>query len=175
MIISEKEQKGDSSLKTFGLGVYGGGRWRSPDMLLGEVGLSLIWYMFYIQAGYQPIVQWRWDERRISTYGVPLSVGWRHEVVDRSSWTVIIKAGAMVDYLAFKRTDVNSATWHGYWDIGIGGGSRLAYEIGRGFQIGLVVEGAVYFTSHELTISEGPSMRLNIFGIRSALSFSWEQ
>ncbi len=156
----------------FELAVRGGIKWRSPDLVLGEVSGSLGWRGFVLGAGYQPAVSWSLEGRPLRVSAIPLSLGWHPTVWERRRLRVELALDVVLDRLSVQRQDLPGEE-HSFWDVGVSGGAALSLHLGAGMRLALSGTFSVYFTGRELAIPEETTVHMNIVGFQPLLALGW--
>jgi hypothetical protein len=168
-----RKQPASSAARGLRLEGHLGGRFRSGGLLSLEVGGRLGWRGLFVGAGYQPGAEWDLEGRPVEVRAVPLAAGWRPVVWRRRSWELRAEVALLVEHMMLRRLDLEEAGGHGHWDVGVAGGTALAYRAPRGVGAGIGVALCWFPAAQEIDIKDGPAARLSDIGVKWAFFLEW--
>lgn len=166
-------QPSPEASKRWAFGIDGGAsyRLRSPYLSTWEFGGGLHYGPIALAVTYQPEADWDLEGRRIGINVLAFALGGRFVLLDLAGFELGASAAARLEWLILYRKD--TLVPFNAVDFGVAGGAFAASRLGpTGAE--LRVEGLVMPTARLIEIPDGPSKRLNLFGLRVTLSLFWD-
>ena len=157
--------------------IDGGVKWATPGLLAPRVGLNYCYYFekigFFGGVGFDFASTWEFEQRRFEYSGIDGRVGMKRIFFHNKNGLISVELAALLQYSTIKRTDIEEAKYHNWFDGGIGayfyGNYRLISDVGVFFR-----GGSQFFpTAHIVKVTDGPEEKLQLFSTVATLGINF--